>query len=94
MEKNRCDWTYFFDNDAILGRAKRIVVAEGLSSVEVVIAQTVSGFLGEIESVSSNRENGKKAYHILIVLTLRDTSSLQYFGFSPSRTSFFILAAS
>ena len=73
---------------------ERIVITEGLSGVEVVIAQTVSGFLGEIEPVSSNRENGKKAYHIVVVLTLRDTSSFQYFGFPPSGTSFFIPAAS
>ena len=30
----------------------------------------------------------------MVVLTIRDTSSLQYFGFPPSRVSILVLAAS
>ena len=36
----------------------------------------------------------QKAYHITIVLSVRDTSSLQDLRFSPSGTAFFIFAAS
>ena len=50
---NSCDWTYLFDNKAILSRAKCKVVAEGLGGVEVAIAQVVSRSLGEIESMRS-----------------------------------------
>jgi len=51
----------------------------------------MSRHLGEIESIC---ENDKKTYHIAVVLTIRDTSSLQYFGFPPSRMSILVLAAS
>ena len=47
------DWTYLFDNEAILSRVSPIVVIEGLCDVKVVVAQTMRRFLGEIESVSS-----------------------------------------
>ena len=53
MENNRCSWTYFVNDEGVLGRVKHKVFAEGPLGVEVPIAQIMSGFLGEIESVSS-----------------------------------------
>ena len=47
------DWTYLSDNEAILIWVGPIVVIEGLCDVQIVIAQTMCGSLGEIESVSS-----------------------------------------
>ena len=46
-------WMYFLDYEAILVRVGPIVVVEGLCDVEIAIAQTMRGSLGEIESVSS-----------------------------------------
>ena len=56
MENNRCGWTYFVHNEGILSWAKQRVFAEGLLGVEVPIAQIMSRFLGEIESVSSTAQ--------------------------------------
>jgi len=53
MENNRCGWTYFVNDEGILSWAKYRVFTEGLLGVEVLIAQIMSRFLGEIESVSS-----------------------------------------
>jgi len=38
MENNRCGWTYFLNNEGVLGRAKHRVFAEGLLGVEVPVA--------------------------------------------------------
>ena len=37
------DWTYLFDNKAILGRATTIVDTQALRDAEAVIAQTMHG---------------------------------------------------
>jgi hypothetical protein len=53
-------WPYLCDNEAKLGRVGKNVALEGLCDVEVVVAQTVRGFLGEIGSVSSAARMMKK----------------------------------
>jgi hypothetical protein len=53
-------WPYLCDNEAKLSQVGKNVALEGLCDVEVVVAQMVHGFLGEIGSVSSTARMMKK----------------------------------